>query len=165
MEQDRLYRQHLKAIALMKPSIDSHHEPLKKFQRKDKIVRVFEGAKVRHAPRIVQPDSESTSARSEPAPSQPQSRPATAIAKVAPAPRRAVSARAVHSKLTVRDCHSEEKVTDRCDPLPIAPPGLSDPPALEQAVSFGADMWDTSDEMEEDQRSDSDCSDFGFRDC
>jgi hypothetical protein len=162
LEQDRLYRQHLKAIESMKPSIDSHQEPLKKFrkiQRKDKAPRRFDGAKVRHAPRTAEPDSEAMSTRSEP-----QTRAATAMANVAQIPRRAISARAVHSKLPVRGARrpagGEEKRA-AAEPSDDAPSCPADPVLT---VSFGADMWDTSDEMEEERRTDSDCFDLDFGD-
>jgi hypothetical protein len=155
MEQDRLYKQHLKAIALMKPSIDSHQKPLKKFcpgQGKQKIVRIFNGSKIRHVQRTTELDSESMSTRSEPCPSQPPARPSTAMAKAAQLPRRAVSARAVHSKLPV---HKKEKeITLEPSEITVEQSDL--------AVCFGADMWDTSDEMEEDQQTDSDSLDLDF---
>jgi hypothetical protein len=162
MSADRLYQQHLKALASMKPSINSHQEPPKKFEKsRGKKRRIFNGSKLANREKV--PDIESMSARSEPEPSLGSIHTATAKAELR-SPRRAQTSRATRPKQplcelppnVMADPETEVICTrgEECE----TESGSFEPEG--EGVSFGADMWDTSDEAENDP----DCFDLEFED-
>jgi hypothetical protein len=156
LDHERCYQQHLKAIASMKPSIETHQEPAAKFRRRNRP-RIFNGntacpkAKEYEADTHRKPyDFDIFSARSEPrrlpipcqikdAPKQNHKRSQTTRPQQ---PKRRPRAELIRRR-------TEEEapfVTNTGPAVQVVAESLS---SEEIKVAFGDDMWDTSDENEE----------------
>jgi hypothetical protein len=163
-DHQRLYKQHLKALASAKPSVDTHHEPLRKFQRskrKKKPLWIFDGSRLHTEapPEKVMSDVDIFSARSEPVPHLPIADIPRTETRVG---RRIESARAALSRKPLREMRDRNPVkktkheSDLIRKRPITPdfePASEiHAPEFHPTVSFGADMWDTSDETDDENR-------------
>jgi hypothetical protein len=160
MDRQRLYKQHLKALACAKPSVETHQTPTKKFQRskrRKKIHRIFDGSKLQEefCTQKQTPDFDIFSTKSEP-PSFRLRLPVTEAVKMeGRAARGAESARVVHRqkerpKAAKRNKPLNDVIRPRREELEkkLTVPVVE--VTREPTVSFGADMWDTSDESDDE---------------
>lgn len=185
MNYERQYRRHLKQMAALKPSVDTHYNVPSKF-RKEKAqnhkVRIFDGKKAaKRAERDVdeildkkkQTEFNIFSARApetkfridikalEPARPKPQEKKTSQTARTntksrLPRPKTAKQDDVIRRKDRSRDssqCASarpktaKKHVKETAPPQPEPPkPAEVAPKAGEYVVTYGLDMWDTSDE-------------------
>jgi hypothetical protein len=159
MDRQRVYNQHLKALACAKPSVETHQTSTKKFQRskrRKKAHRIFDGSKLQEefCTQNQVPDFDIFSTKSEP-PSFRLRLPVTEAVKMEVcAARGAESARVAHRekerpKAAKRNKPVNDVIRPRREELEKKPtvPVVEAP--REPTVSFGADMWDTSDEADD----------------
>jgi hypothetical protein len=163
-DHQRLYKQHLKALASAKPSVETHQEPLRKFQRsrrKRKPLWIFDGSKLQTEapPEKLTRDVDVLSARSEPVPDGFRLPIADIAHTETQITRRVQSARAAPPRKPLRDRNALTRGEERPDVIRKRPirtdlETVSEiyTPEPYTPVSFGADMWDTSDETDDDNR-------------
>jgi hypothetical protein len=172
MDRQRLYKQHLKALAAAKPSLDTHQTATRKFlnpKHKRRTHRIFDGSKIQEEFQTQKavPEFDIFSARSEPVSFQLHLPVADPVKLECRATRGIESARPVHSNKRLRDRNTTKREKIGTDPIrrPREAPAAArsvilvedvseirseePPPKAESGVAFGADMWETSDETEE----------------